>query len=312
MKLRDYAGPTPLRSHAQRAAQALGAAWIFARARPLAAAAALGLLFVVLMAALAGVVASHGPLDQSARILEPPSAAHYFGTDGQGRDVFSRVVHGARASLFVGFLALGMAAASGVAVGVLSAYRGGALDLLAQRLVDLLLGFPFLVVALIMIVALEPSTTSVALAIALALAPQVARLSRAATLAAKEEGYVEAAKASGAGPLWIIWRHLLPNSFPPILAQLTGYLGTAVVAETALSYLRLGTPPPYPSWGRMLQEGVQQYFEAAPWATLFPGLALAITVFSAALLGDQMREIFGPRRPPVARSAAQRRRLPRH
>jgi len=262
-----------------------------AKARPLGAIAASGLILMVLVALLADVVATHDPLQQTVRILEPPSAGHFFGTDDLGRDVFSRVVHGARATLFVGFLSLGLATASGVAIGTVSAYRGGTFDLLVQRFVDVFLGFPFLVAALIVVVALGPSSISAALAIALALAPQIARLSRAAVLSTKEEGYVEAARASGAGPARIIWRHLLPNSFPPILAQITGYLGTAVVAKTALSFLRLGVPPPDPSWGRMLQEGVQQYFEVAPWAIMFPGLALAITVLSAALLGDQLRNL---------------------
>ena len=290
MKLRQT---KPVRSRSLRMGAVIPRTLALAKARPLAATAASGLILMVLVALLADVIAAHNPLSQTARILEPPSASHYFGTDDLGRDVFSRVIHGARATLFVGFLALGMAAASGVAIGTLSAYRGGMFDLLFQRLVDVFLGFPFLVAALIVVVALGPSSTSAAFAIALALAPQIARLSRAAVLSTKEEGYVEAARASGAGPARIIWRHLLPNSFPPILAQITGYLGTAVVAETALSFLRLGVPPPDPSWGRMLQEGVQQYFEVAPWATIFPGLALAITVLSAALLGDQLRELLG-------------------
>jgi peptide/nickel transport system permease protein len=283
----------PWLSPAWRMAVFVRASWALARAKPLAAIAASGLMMMLLVALLADVIATHDPLQQTVRILQSPSAGHYFGTDDLGRDVFSRVVHGARSTLFVGFLALALATVSGVAIGTVSAYRGGAFDLLAQRFVDVFLGFPFLVAALIIVVALGPSSTSAAFAIALALAPQIARLSRAAVLSTKEEGYVEAARASGAGPARIIWRHLLPNSFPPILAQITGYLGTAVVAETALSFLRLGVPPPDPSWGRMLQEGVQQYFEVAPWATIFPGLALAITVLSAALLGDQLRELLG-------------------
>ena len=275
----------------------LSGIWIFARARPLAALAVAALVLLATVALLADVVATHDPLAQDvAQRLRPPGLDHYFGTDGFGRDVFSRVVHGARASLFVGFLAVSMAAVAGICVGVSSAYWGGKLDLLVQRVVDVLLGFPLLVLALIMVVALGPSSTSVAIAVSLALAPQVARLSRASALSIKIETYMEAARVVGASPWRIIWRHLLPNSFPPILAQVTGYFGVAVVAETALSFLGLGVPPPDPSWGRMLQEGVRQYFEVAPWATVFPGLALSVTVLSSALLGDAVRDLLDPRR----------------
>ena len=283
-------------------AKVLSGIWIVARARPLAALAVAALILLATAALLADVVATHDPLAQDvAQRLRPPGLDHYFGTDGFGRDVFSRVVYGARASLFVGFLAVGMAAVAGISVGVSSAYWGGKLDLLVQRVVDLLLGFPLLVLALIMVVALGPSSIWIAIAVGLALAPQVARLSRASALSIKIETYVEAERVVGASPWRIIWSHLLPNSFPPVLAQLTGYFGVAVVAETALSFLGLGVPPPYPSWGRMLQEGVRQYFEAAPWATVFPGLALSVTVLSSALLGDAVRDLLDPRRALAAR-----------
>ena len=276
--------------------------WSFTRNRPIATLAISALLLTVVAALLADVIATHDPLAQDdSQRLKPPGADHYFGTDGFGRDVFSRVVHGARASLSVAFLAVGVAAVAGTSIGMFSAYRGRKLDLLVQRLVDVLLGFPFLVLALIMVVALGPSRISVAAAIALSLTPQVARLARASALSIKGEAYVEAARVAGAGPYRIIWRHLLPNSFPPILAQLTGYFGIAIVAETALSFLDLGVPPPFPSWGRMLQEGVRQYFEAAPWVTVFPGLALSITVLSSALLGDALRDLLDPRRVLLAR-----------
>ena len=255
----------------------LGGIWSLTRARPLAALSITALLLVISAALLADVVATHDPLVQDvSQRLKPPGAEHYFGTDGFGRDIFSRVVHGARVSLLVGFAAVVMAAVPGISIGALSAYWGGKPDLLIQRIIDVLLGFPILVLALIMAVALGPSTIAVAIAIALALAPQIARLARASVLSIKGDTYVEAARAVGAGPFRIIWRHLLPNSFPPVLAQVTGYFGAAVVAETALSFIGLGVPPPFPSWGRMLQEGARQYFEAAPWATIFPGLAAPI------------------------------------
>lgn len=276
--------------------EALSGIWAFARTRPLATLAMATLVSIITMALLADFVATHDPLAQDvAQRLRPPGPDHYFGTDGFGRDIFSRVVHGSRVSLYVGLLAVSMAAVTGICVGTVSAYWGGTFDLVVQRVIDVLLGFPFLVLALIMVVALGSSPTSVAIAIALAQAPQVARLSRASALSIKGESYVEVARVIGAGPYRIIWRHLLPNSFPPVLAQVTGYFGAAVVAETALSFLGLGVPPPFPSWGRMLQEGVRQYFEVAPWATVFPGLALSLTVLSSALLGDAVRDLLDPR-----------------
>ena len=270
--------------------------WGLARARPLAMIAMLTLLSMVMGALLADVVATHDPLSQDVvERLKAPGPDHFFGTDGFGRDIFSRVVHGARESLLVGFLSVSLASVAGICIGMLSAYSGNRVDVLVQRGVDVLLGFPLLVMALIVVVALGPSTGSVSIAIAIALAPQVARVSRASALSIKAEPYMEAARAVGASSYRIVWRHLLPNSFSPILAQVTGYFGTAVVAETALSFLGLGVPPPFPSWGRMLHEGARQYFEAAPWATIFPGLALSLTVLSAALLGDAIRDILDPR-----------------
>lgn len=251
---------------------------------------------MALVALLADLIATHDPLAQNvAERLRPPGLDHYFGTDGLGRDIFSRVIHGSRPSLCVGFLAVSLAAAVGIAIGTASGFKAGVFDLLVQRAIDVLLSFPFLVLALVTVVALGPSSTAVAIALAFALAPQVARLARASALSVKRESYVEAATAAGASSFRVIWRHLLPNSFSPVLAQVTGYFGAAVVAETALSFLGLGVPPPYPSWGRMLHEGVRQYFEAAPWATVFPGLALTLTVMSAALLGDAARDILDPR-----------------
>jgi peptide/nickel transport system permease protein len=271
--------------------------WKFARAEPLAIVGLAVLVMMGLAALMADFVAPHDPLAQNAaEILRPPGLDHYFGTDGAGRDIFSRVVHGSRVSLYVGFLTMGMTSVVGSFVGTVSAYRGGTFDLIVQRVIDVLLGFPFLVLALLVVVALGSSPTSVAIAIALAQAPQVARLSRATALSINEEPYVEAARAIGASSYRIIWRHLLANSFPPVLAQVTGYFGAAVVAETALSFLGLGVPPPFPSWGRMLQEAVRQYFEVAPWATIFPGLALGLTVVSSALLGDAVRDLLDPRR----------------
>ena len=296
MNRRDHIGPQTKASRTGLVAESLANVWIFARTSPLAALSVAVLIVMGVVALMADFIATHDPLAQNAaELLRPPGPGHYFGTDGFGRDIFSRVVHGSRVTLYVGFLAVGMAAVVGICAGTVSAYRGGTFDLAVQRVIDVFLGFPFLVLALIMVVALGSSPTSVAVAIALSLAPQVARLSRASALSIRGELYVEAARVIGASPYRIIWRHLLPNSFPPVLAQVTGYFGVAVVAETALSFLGLGVSPPFPSWGRMLQEGARQYFEVAPWATVFPGLALSLTVVSSALLGDAVRDLLDPR-----------------
>ncbi len=292
-----------------------------AKNKPLGTAALAVLLAFVLVALLADVLATQDPLAQEvSRRLEPPSREHYFGTDGFGRDVLSRVVHGARVSLVVGFFGVGLAAVVGVAIGTASGYAGGKIDLVLQRVIDVLLGFPMLVLALIVLVALGPAPTSVFEAViycvsssAIALTPQIARLSRASTLTVRGEGYIEAARAIGAGPLRVVWKHLLPNSFPVVLAQVTGFFGAAIVLETSLSFLGLGVPPPFPSWGRMLNEGARRYFEVAPWATIFPGLALSAVVLSSALLGDALRDILDPKgdarllsREPEKKSAERR------
>ncbi|MBM3933937.1 MAG: ABC transporter permease [SAR202 cluster bacterium] len=271
--------------------------------RPVAAASLAVLAVFVAVALLADIVAAHGPLEQdAARRLLAPGGDHLFGTDGFGRDIFSRVVHGARVSLVVGFLGVGLAAVGGTVVGAASGYIGGKVDMLVQRVVDVFLGFPPLVLAMVILVALGPERTSLGAAVvssagaaAIALAPQVARLARATTLALRQEGYIEAARAIGASPLRVVGRHVLPNGLPIILAQVTGFFGAAIVLETSLSFLGLGIPPPYPSWGRMLNEGARRYFEVAPWATIFPGLALSAVVLSTAMLGDALRDIFDPR-----------------
>ena len=259
--------------------------------KPAALMASIFLVTVAISAASAGLLSRHDPLKQNvAERLQPPGAQNIFGTDGFGRDVFSRVLHGSRTSLYVGLLAVTLSSTVGITFGVTSAYIGGRFDLFLQRITDIFLGFPFLVLALITVIIFDPSATSVALAISIALAPKVARVSRACALTVKTEEYVLAARLSGARGSAIIFRHLLPNSFPTILAQITGYFGAAVAAEATLSFLGLGVPPPYPSWGGMLLEGTRQYFEAAPWVTLIPGMVLSITVISFALLGDALRD----------------------
>lgn len=250
------------------------------------------LLLLIVVALAPGLVTGIDPLEQDAshRLL-PPGRGHPMGTDGFGRDVFSRVVHGTSASLgsaFLGFLAAFLAGAS---VGLVSAYRGGMLDRALQRSVDILLGIPFLVMALVIVVALTPSAFSVGAAIAAALAAPIARYTRAVARPYLSEPWVDAARLCGAGGARIMLRHVLPNAASPLITQGAAFLVTAVTAEATLSFLGLGIPAPFPSWGRMLLEGARQYLESAPWITAFPALALLLTVMSIVMLGDALRDL---------------------
>jgi len=268
----------------------------FSRKKPAGALGALVLVVMGLAALFAPLVATHDPLVQDIpNRLHAPGLAFYFGTDEFGRDLFSRVVFGARTSLFVGFGAVALGAVVGTTLGPFSAYVGGRIDLGIQRFIDALQGIPGLVLALAMVVALGASLPNVTLAIGVALLPAVVRLARAQALVVKEEDYVLAARALGATTSRIIFFHILPNSLAPIIVLLTGFLGTAIVIEASLSFLGLGVPPPNPSWGGILQFGARQYQEAAPWLTIFPGLALAIAVFAFNFLGDALRDVMDPR-----------------
>ncbi len=279
-------------------AAALRRGRFIARRKPLGAVAVLVLLTMALAAIFAAQVAPHDPLAQDIpNRLKPPGGDFLFGTDSFGRDTFSRVIHGARVSAYVGGLSVVLATVVGVFTGIASAYLGGKLDLVLQRVVDTLIAFPSLVLALVMVAILGPSLNNIVAAITIALAPQVARVARSQAFSVKQETYVSAAVSIGARPLRIMLRHILPNSLAPIVIQASGYLEQAVVAEAALSFLGLGVPPPFPSWGRMLQEGAQGYMEVAPWLILFPGLALALAVFSFAVIGDALRDLLDPRMP---------------
>jgi peptide/nickel transport system permease protein len=241
------------------------------------------------VAALVGPFFAADPLAQDAEArLQPPGQGHLFGTDGFGRDVLSRVLHGARVSLAIALASVAAASLIGTALGSLSGYIGGRIDLLFQRFVDLLLGFPSIVFSIVVIVSMSPSPVAIGTAILVAIAPRMARIARAAALVAATEEYVLAARALGVGPVKIVARHILPNVVRPVAAQLSVYFGTAIVAEATLSFLGLGVPPPYPSLGRMLQEGSRQYFEAAPWVTLFPGLFIAGAVVCFAMVADAL------------------------
>jgi peptide/nickel transport system permease protein len=246
-------------------------------------------------ALFAEIISPHNPLIQDiSNRLRPPGWESIFGTDNFGRDVFSRVIHGSRSSLYIAVTSVITGTVLGTLIGTLSAYRGGWIDILLQRVIDTFLGFPSLVLAVILIVTLGTNTNAIAIAIAVALTPQVARISRSHVLSIKEENYVLISEAIGSSPSRTVMKHILPHTMGPIFSYAMSYIGIALIAESALSFLGLGVAPPYPSWGGMLQEG-RLYQEVAPWLTLIPGLILTITVASFALLGDALRDMFDPR-----------------
>jgi peptide/nickel transport system permease protein len=264
--------------------------------RPLGAAALLVTVLVFSGAALAPVVAPFDPeAIHSDHVLSPPGWPFIMGTDDFGRDIFSRVVYGGRVSLVVGLAAVGLGVGLGAAVGLVSGYLGGWFDLLVQRVIDALMSLPTLILALAIVAMLGTSVRNVILAVGIALVPGTARVVRSVALGIKEEPFVEAARVVGCTHRRIILRHLLPNAFGPLMVVATASLGSAVVAEAALSFLGLGTPPPTPSWGQMMTGSARTYIVTAPWLAFFPGLVLSLVVLAINLLGDTLRDILDPR-----------------
>ena len=273
-----------------------GTVWWFARKKPLGAVGALVMGAIVLTALLANLFATHDPIaTEAARTLARPSVDHWLGTDNLGRDIYSRIVHGARVSLIVGLASTLLGSALGGVIGLLSGYAGGKVDLVTQRLLDILQGLPLLVLALVMSAALGPSLTNVVIAISVPIIPRAARVIRSSVLAIREMQYVEAARAVGLRHLRIAFRHVLPNTVGPFIVLCTAQLGSAILVEAALSFLGLGVPEPYPSWGRMLSLSAAEYAQKAPHLVLFPGLAISLAVFGSNLLGDALRDTLDPR-----------------
>jgi peptide/nickel transport system permease protein len=263
---------------------------------PLGAAGAVIMGLFVATAVLADVLSVYDPLATDAALaLKPPGAAHWFGTDPFGRDVLSRIIHGARISLAVGIGSTLLGSGLGTAVGLASGYLGGWVDLAVQRVMDVLQALPLLVLALVMAAALGPSLQNTIVAISIPLVPYVARVIRSNTLALRELPFVEAAKAVGMSEMRIATRHVLPNTLAPLIVLATAQLGSAILIEASLSFLGLGVPEPYPSWGRMLSQSSAEYVRTAPWLVIFPGFAISIAVFGTNLLGDALRDLLDPR-----------------
>ncbi len=262
---------------------------------PLTVAGYVLVVLLILTAVLAPILAPADPITQvlSTR-LKPPSAAHWLGTDQLGRDVLSRMIFGARISLLIGIVVVGIAGSVGTLVGLIAGYVGGWLDELLMRLTDTFFAFPALILAMAISGALGPSLTNAMIAIAVVSWPVYARLIRAQVLSLREREYVEAARSLGASSSQIIWQHILPNCLAPLMVQATFDLGGAILSAAGLSFIGFGTQPPTAEWGVMISEG-RNYIATQPWLSLFPGLAILFTVAAFNLIGDGLRDAFDPR-----------------
>jgi len=274
---------------------------LFVTQQPLGAA---GLVFIVLMvlcAAFAQWVAPYDPLavDYGA-MLAAPSWQHWLGTDSFGRDVASRIVHGARTALAIGFIASLIGCTAGAVIGVVSAYFGGKIDLVIQGVMDVLLSFPIIVLAITVVAILGNNVVfgidvNLIAAIALPMLPRVERVVRASALAVREMPYVDAARAAGYSHARIIFRHIVPNVVAPYLIMLTAFVAQAILAEASLSFLGLGVTEPTPSWGLMLSGSAADFYQQAPWMIVFPGVAISLAVFAFNLFGDSLRDWLDPK-----------------
>jgi peptide/nickel transport system permease protein len=273
-----------------------GRALGFAHRQPLGT---FGMVLVAIMA-VAGIgaewIAPYSPTaNDFAAMTEAPSWAHWLGTDQFGRDMLSRIIFGARTALIVGFSAAIVSSFAGLVLGVGSAYFGGRIDLYLQRLLDIVMAFPLIIMALAVVAIFGTGLHNVIVAITIPLIPRCARIVRSSALAIREVPYIDAARACGFGHSRIILRHMVPNVMAPFLILLTAFVGQAILAEASLSYLGLGVQEPTPAWGLMLQGGAEEYASTAPWIAIFPGLAIALTVFGFSLFGDALRDALDPK-----------------
>jgi peptide/nickel transport system permease protein len=266
----------------------------FARRRVMGLTGAAILVFLGLVAVAGPYLVPHDPYSQDAASLERPTLEHPFGTDKLGRDVLARVVYGSRISLGIGFAAVSIAVLGGALLGVVSAYFGGWIDYIAQRIVEVILAFPLLVLLLVIAAAVGPSIKNVIFIMGVVTIPIMSRVVRSIVYSEKEQPYVEAARSLGAGNARILFIHLLPSVIPlaAILASLA--LGGMILAEASLSFLGMGVPPPNPSWGADMSGNARDYFQHAPWLAIFPGLALSLTILGANLLAESVRDIVDP------------------
>ena len=275
---------------------ALDAVLNFFRRQPLGTAGLVIMLVMFLAAAFANVLAPFDPEENDFQaMMQAPSWTHLLGTDQMGRDIFSRLVYGARTALLVGFSAAFAGGLIGLVLGVASAYFGGWFDLVFQRILDVLMAFPLIILALAVVSVFGTGVFNVILAITIPLIPRCGRVVRASALAVREIPYVDAARALGFGHTRIVLRHMVPNVVGPFLILLSAFVGQAILAEASLSYLGLGVQEPVPAWGLMLQGGAEEYATTAPWIAIFPGLAIVMAVLGISLFGDALRDAIDPK-----------------
>jgi peptide/nickel transport system permease protein len=284
--------PGPLAANTRERKQAPW--WRLLMKNPVGMVGAVIMIITIVVALFAPLIAPFDPSNQDADRLLGPSATHLLGTDELGRDTFSRVVYGARVSLSVAIVAILVSLVFGGLLGILSGYFGGALDSFIMRVVDILFAFPGLILAIVIAGLLGPSTRNAMIAIGVIYAPAFARVIRSSILGVLNELYIESAQVAGANSLLLVFRHILPNILAPMIVLVTVYLSSAILSEASLSFLGLGTQPPEPSWGGMLNAS-RTYMELNPWMAIAPGLAIMIVVLGLNFLGDGLRDVLDPR-----------------
>ena len=266
------------------------------RRYPLGTAGALVVIVMIFMALFADIIAPYDPEENSfENMFTPPGLQFLLGADDFGRDIFSRIIYGARTALIVGFVSAIVGATVGLVLGVASAYFGGWFDLLLQRVLDVFMAFPLIIMALAVVTVLGTGVDKVIIAITIIFIPRCARVVRSSALAIREIPYVDAARACGFGHTRIILRHMAPNVMAPYLIMITAFVGQAILLEAVLSYLGLGVQEPTPAWGLMLKSGAEEYAESAPWIAIFPGVAISLAVFGFNLFGDSLRDALDPK-----------------
>jgi peptide/nickel transport system permease protein len=272
------------------------AALALLRKQPLAAFGGLLVAIMTVTALVPWLLAPYNPeVNNFPDMLRPPAATYILGTDQFGRDLLSRIIFGARTALFIGFVAAFTGATTGLVLGVASAFFGGRVDLIVQRVIDVLIAFPTIIIALTVVSVFGSELHHVIIAICIPFVPDAARIVRSSALAIRQIPYVDAARSLGFSNTRIILRHMVPNVLAPYLIILTANIGQAILLEASLSYLGLGVQEPTPAWGLMLQGGAEEYVESAPWVAIFPGLAIAVAVFGFNLFGDGVRDALDPR-----------------
>ncbi|MFH1141401.1 MAG: ABC transporter permease [Chloroflexota bacterium] len=268
----------------------------FARVYPLGAGGLVICLLTIIVGIFCSQIAPYAPgaTDYTVR-LQGPTASHWFGNDELGRDLLSRVVHGARIAIQVSFFAIALGTTIGYLLGCVSAYVGGKFDLVFQRVIDMMMAFPAILLAMMLVAVLGAGLDKVIIAIAIVFIPGPGRIARGVVLSVKQNVYVDAALVIGASPLRVMLRHIIPNAMAAYLIVASAQLGSAILLEASLSFLGLGVPPPQPSWGGMLSGAAQTYAQIAPWLVIFPGVAIMLVVLAFNLFGDALRDIWDPR-----------------